>query len=255
MKIYFLILIAITCSAGAQAQRFIQHGTITYEQRVSQKKLMQAEDPKTSKEILDATAESFTIDNRLIFSGNKTLYTGIPGQEEFMLMILKSRVWSDLETRKAVFKTNNMHFKGIYEDSLLKLRWQIQNETRNIAGFKCRKAIGTMLDSVVVVAFYCPEIVPQGGPEIFGGLPGMILGLAIPRFYTTWFATKIEVGEPGVEAFNIQLEKGEKIVPIEEYRKDWRKTHDQKKKMSDDHVNVIIKGMQYQLPASIKNFQ
>jgi GLPGLI family protein len=44
-----------------------------------------------------------------------------------------------------------------------------------------------------VVAFYCPEIVPQGGPEFFTGLPGMILGLAIPRYFTTWFATKIEL--------------------------------------------------------------
>ncbi|NML22224.1 GLPGLI family protein [Pseudoflavitalea sp. G-6-1-2] len=254
MKIFLFIILSLTCFAGAQAQRFIQHGTITYEQRVSQKKLMQAEDPTISKEMLDATSESFIINNRLIFSGNKTLYTGMPGQEEFMLMIMKSRVWSDLETRKAVFKTNSMHFKGIYEDSLLKMRWQIQNETRNIAGFKCRKAIGTMLDSVVVVAFYCPEIVPQGGPEIFSGLPGMILGIAIPRFYTTWFATKVEVGEPGAEVFNIPFEKGEKIVPIEEFRKDWRKTHDQKKKMPDDHVNIIIKGMQYQLPSSMKEF-
>jgi len=44
-----------------------------------------------------------------------------------------------------------------------------------------------------VVAFYCPEIMPQGGPELFTGLPGMILGLAIPRYFTTWFATKIEI--------------------------------------------------------------
>lgn len=44
-----------------------------------------------------------------------------------------------------------------------------------------------------MVAFYCPEIITQGGPEFFTGLPGMILGLAIPRYYTTWFATKIEI--------------------------------------------------------------
>jgi GLPGLI family protein len=43
------------------------------------------------------------------------------------------------------------------------------------------------------VAFYSPEIIPQSGPEFFSGLPGMILGLAIPRYYTTWFATKIEI--------------------------------------------------------------
>jgi GLPGLI family protein len=45
----------------------------------------------------------------------------------------------------------------------------------------------------VVVAFYTDEIIPSGGPESFGGMPGMILGLSIPRLYTTWFATKLEV--------------------------------------------------------------
>ena len=73
------------------------------------------------------------------------------------------------------------------------IKWKIENETRKIAGWECRKAVGRIYDSVYVVAFYCPEIIPQGGPELFSGLPGMILGLAIPRYYTTWFATKIEL--------------------------------------------------------------
>ncbi len=49
------------------------------------------------------------------------------------------------------------------------------------------------MDSVFVVAFYTDQIVPGGGPESFTGLPGMILGLAIPRMNTTWFATKLEL--------------------------------------------------------------
>jgi GLPGLI family protein len=44
-----------------------------------------------------------------------------------------------------------------------------------------------------VVAFYTDEIPISGGPEQMGGLPGMILELAVPRLYTTWVATKVEV--------------------------------------------------------------
>ncbi len=44
-----------------------------------------------------------------------------------------------------------------------------------------------------VVAFYTDEIPVSGGPEEMGGLPGMILELAVPRLYTTWTATKVEV--------------------------------------------------------------
>ncbi|MEJ7768184.1 MAG: GLPGLI family protein, partial [Chitinophagaceae bacterium] len=48
-------------------------------------------------------------------------------------------------------------------------------------------------DSIIVIAFYTDEIVPSGGPESFAGLPGMILGIAIPRMHTTWYATKLQV--------------------------------------------------------------
>src|SRR5690606_26879032 len=51
--------------------------------------------------------------------------------------------------------------------------------------------IGVIYDTIYVVAFYTDEILLRGGPEGFGGLPGTILGLAIPRYNTTWFATKV----------------------------------------------------------------
>jgi GLPGLI family protein len=43
-----------------------------------------------------------------------------------------------------------------------------------------------------VVAFYTDEIIPSGGPESFTGLPGMILGVALPHQHLTWFATKVQ---------------------------------------------------------------
>jgi GLPGLI family protein len=75
----------------------------------------------------------------------------------------------------------------------MKIDWKITNEPRTIAGFECRKAVARIFDSVVVIAFYTDEIMPSSGPESFGGLPGMILGLAIPRLHTTWYATKLEL--------------------------------------------------------------
>jgi GLPGLI family protein len=66
------------------------------------------------------------------------------------------------------------------------------HDVRQIAGYECRKAIAIINDTVSVVAFYTDEILLKGGPEGFTGLPGMILGLAIPRYNTTLFATKVE---------------------------------------------------------------
>ncbi|ULT40412.1 GLPGLI family protein [Niabella defluvii] len=42
-----------------------------------------------------------------------------------------------------------------------------------------------------MVAFYTDEIITKAGPESFNGLPGMILGLAIPHQHITIFATSV----------------------------------------------------------------
>jgi GLPGLI family protein len=81
----------------------------------------------------------------------------------------------------------------LLEDSLLKIKWKITSDVRNIAGYDCRKAVGILKDSIAVFAFYTDELMISGGPEGINGLPGMILGMGIPRLHCTWFATKVEV--------------------------------------------------------------
>ncbi len=78
-------------------------------------------------------------------------------------------------------------------DTIRKVDWKISTEIRKIAGFDCRKAVGKVMDSIIVIAFYTDEILATGGPESFAGLPGMILGIAIPRMHTTWYATKLQL--------------------------------------------------------------
>ncbi|MEJ7680942.1 MAG: GLPGLI family protein [Segetibacter sp.] len=85
------------------------------------------------------------------------------------------------------------------------------------------------MDTVFVVAFYAEQIVTPGGPESFAGLPGMILGLAVPRLNTTWFATKLEMIDVK-EAMLIPPKKGKKTnssdlkTLLKPSMKDWGKT-------------------------------
>lgn len=94
--------------------------------------------------------------------------------------------------------------KKVYEDVYLvkdstrKINWKVTNEMRNIAGYDCRRANALIMDSIYVVAFYSEEIPVSGGPESFTGLPGMILGLALPYEHVTWFATAVR-DEPVTE--------------------------------------------------------
>jgi GLPGLI family protein len=109
-------------------------------------------------------------------------------------------------SQKAVYETN-----FLLTDSLRHINWRITNDFRTIAGIECRKAIGVIMDSVYVIAFYTDIIECSGGPESFTGLPGMILGVAIPRINTTWFATKVELINVN-ETDLIPPKKGKKVT-------------------------------------------
>ena len=68
------------------------------------------------------------------------------------------------------------------------------------------------MDSVYVFAFYTDEITISGGPCSINGLPGMILGLTIPRLYTSYLATKVMV--TGVNTADIKPIASKKYYSI-----------------------------------------
>ncbi|WP_126971976.1 GLPGLI family protein [Gynurincola endophyticus] len=106
---------------------------------------------------------------------------------------------------KNVIVTNFSNFQQLSEkeifdqtvyvsDSLKQIKWKFTDEIREIAGYECKRANGIMMDSIYVVAFYTTELMPRGGPESFNGLPGMILGVALPHLHISYFATSVELG-------------------------------------------------------------
>jgi GLPGLI family protein len=121
-------------------------------------------------------------------------------------------VLSDFKTGMVTAHKELYGDKIIIADTLKRIKWKILGEVRTIENFKCRKAVGKICDSVYVVAFYTDDILVSGGPEMFGGLPGMILELSIPRLYTTWIATKIDVTPPKESDFAISSHKGKKFT-------------------------------------------
>lgn len=191
MKHFFFFCTVLLVMGFVHAQDFITRGKIEFEIKRNNKRIY-SDEQRAKSPYLSALPE-FDISYRdLIFSWNQSIYQqgrkGLtPSQRT-----TEGSVFMDLDKEQVVIKSHYVDDYYIYSDSIRKIKWKIEQETRNIAGWECRKAIGRIYDSVYVVAFYCPEIVPQSGPELFSGLPGMILGLAIPRYYTTWFATKIE---------------------------------------------------------------
>ncbi len=61
-----------------------------------------------------------------------------------------------------------------YEEAQPKLNWKLENEEKNIIGYKCKKATGQYRGRNYI-AWYAEEIPINNGPYIFEGLPGLIL--------------------------------------------------------------------------------
>ena len=100
-------------------------------------------------------------------------------------------MYSNFTTGTAL--TEKQAFEQIFfiKDAVKKLKWKLTEETREIAGYECHRANALLFDSIYIVAFYTDEIPTRGGPESFNGLPGMILGVAIPHQHITIFAESV----------------------------------------------------------------
>jgi len=206
MKHYSVILFAIVFAFTAQAQQtYITKGKIEFEKQVNVFKVVEENFAGSDnsvwadafKKTMPKTGSSYF---DLYFNGDKSLYK--PGRE----ITVSQRppdwvngqandniVFNDLAKQTTVTQKNVYENTYLVKDSLKALTWKITNDTRTIAGLECRKATTMIMDSVFVVVFFTEQILSNSGPEGFNGLPGMILGIAIPRLHTTWYATKLEL--------------------------------------------------------------
>lgn len=225
-----LILFILSCfiTPTFSQVKFISSGHIEYEKRMNQYSFYDKEDEESiwiqeqkkviPKMVTDIYSLDFT-ENKTVYklakenTDNKYVWGRKPSENDLNIHDLKN---NSISIQRDVFEQTYL-----LKDSMKNYQWKITTETRTIAGFECRKAVTIICDSVYIVAFYTDEIAVSSGPESFGGLPGMILGLAVPRLQVTWFATKVELKEPS-EAMLNPKQKG-KAVTWEVFSKDLNK--------------------------------
>jgi GLPGLI family protein len=202
MKFKIVVAALFITNVSFGQTQFITQGKITFERRVSQFKMNQQEgqednvwDTEMKKVLTKVLVDQYTLD----FTPTQTYYhlTKENSDNKYLFGNIKpiesNYVLQDFTTGTTQMLRNVFDSEYNLKDSLKKFEWKLTAEVREIAGFECKKAVTKICDSVVVVAFYTDQIPVKAGPENFNGLPGMILGLAIPRLASTWFATKLEL--------------------------------------------------------------
>lgn len=235
MRHTLLIICALLFVFNSNAQYTVQ-GKIEYERKVNLQRTlddMDDEQKEWMERFRSQIPKFITSYFDLTFNTSRSIYK--PGREaenQTKMWFAQSPaneniVYTDFSKEKV--KSSKLVFeqKFLVEDSMREIEWKITDEIRTISNYKCRKAVGKMFDSVYVVAFYTEDIMVSGGPEMFSGLPGMILQVAIPRLNATWIATKIEVIAPKETDF-VMSDKGKKVTQKELYDtlkdsfKDWK---------------------------------
>ncbi len=228
MKFFIATIISTLClslQADAQGLRFTEQGEIMYEKKVNMFALLKAVINKDNEFYMQkyydqykATQPQFvTTKSLLIFSKEQSLFKAVeveaPKQGAFSTFpaILQINVaHHNFVSQQSIIQKTVFEEVFLVKDSIRKIKWKITDETREIAGYQCRRANAIVMDSVYVVAFYSDRIPVSSGPESFTGLPGMILGLALPHDHISWFATKVT--DVSVTAANLQAATKGKLV-------------------------------------------
>lgn len=195
----FILPILLIISAFVNAKQFVTTGTIEYEVRTNQHKTIEGNE--WLERVKDQIPQFQTSYYLLNFNKTQSIYrfSRLEGKQPFNFFGRDDdKVWfNDYDTRTY---TNIVSIDDNYliSGDLKNIKWKLYpNDQRIIAGFNCRRASTVLFDSVYVFAYYTEEIPVPGGPMGLNGLPGMILGVTVPRLYTSWVATYLKLDTPG----------------------------------------------------------
>lgn len=213
-KVFGIIAIAFFYSAGAQ----ITEGKIIYEQKIDMHRRLQDEQMK-------AMIPQFrTSKYELNFADNQSIYkiqeeepdiTENTGHGNVVMRFggANAEYYKNFSTQKQVEKRELADKDYVIEDSLRHLTWKLEDESKSILGYNCKKATGKTERGSDVEAWYTEEIPVSSGPESYNGLPGMILQVDINK--EEFLITAINL-EKSADKKELKIpSKGKKISPAD----------------------------------------
>lgn len=127
--------------------------------------LQQINDPQIAAAV-EKQLKAKTKTMELLYSKGESIY-----RQEATASDNSSAVYKNMQKRICLSKESIIDRPFLIRDDFTAPKWEFINESMEICGLKCQKAI----DSTGVTAWYCPEIPINDGPYRYFGLPGLIL--------------------------------------------------------------------------------
>lgn len=165
----------------------LKEGTIIYERKVDLYRRMTDESMKAMIPQFNTSRFEMT------FSGDESLCRPVKEEEDVRntaqeegdrkFIRIGGGPEDEVYTNYATGMTTEMKELGPrkyrIEDSLHRPGWKLEEGERTIRGYVCRKAVAKDRNGSEVVAWYAESISSPAGPDVFGGLPGVILELGV----------------------------------------------------------------------------
>ena len=177
-KLYLLLLCFVTFG---QAQEILR---VVYGSQTKTFSTSANEDPELKKAMEKAMNE--VTDYELLIHEQQTQYRYVakldndqdeePGTIKVSFGFPEQMIYTDFNTGEVLKTKAIMNEKPLVRLRLDSLDWHITRESKDILGYKARKA-HAQIGEEHITAWYTTDIAIKGGPEKFWGLPGLILEL------------------------------------------------------------------------------
>ncbi len=224
MKTITITIIILSIFSFANAQ--ISFGVAHYNKRIikevvdtmSNQKAKEA--TKTVHQMIENSIKN--VEYELVFNRNETVFSAVEKLESDVDRTYKLAViwkigggviYTNLKTMSILKQTTKFGKDFLISNSLISLKWNLENKTKKIGKYLCYKATAisrTGNKKEIVTAWYAPEIPFRFGPAGYVGLPGLIMQLQVGHISMSLtkldYSAKVKIKKPN---------KGNKITQQE----------------------------------------
>lgn len=171
-NIILFVLILFTLSSYSQKKC----GSVNYDYTLPAERIIVKEstlyfNDSISKFVFDKFDKTQNSESKVNSDGN-SINLNFSSTDEQGSSVFRNFYSEKILIRKS--KTDKLFESYLYEDTWLKINWEIKEDTIKIGNFKCKKAIGDFRGRTYI-AWFTEEIPLPYGPWKLYGLPGLIL--------------------------------------------------------------------------------
>lgn len=218
MKSPILLIICVLLSFGTYAQKM--EGEITYE-KIYRWTRLYSRLTYLSNEEKDRMKMTWGNDDEhkqlmTLFFDEKQSYYSYPKTEEtdggYSWRKGEFKVYRDFENEKRTDVIEMLGKTYVIEDSLKSPKWKVMNKIKEVAGYMCMMAVTEdTIKNYKITAWFADNLPVSGGPEMYFGLPGMILELDINDGDIVTTAKEVKMKPVAEELVLSKKIKGKKI--------------------------------------------